>query len=340
MVGVERFVEQAALDPNVLAIKQTLYRTSGDSPVIDALVDAAEAGKQVVVIVEVKARFDEQANIGWARTLEKAGCHVVYGLVGLKTHCKICLVVRREGNQIRRYAHIGTGNYHPKTARAYEDLGLLTADPEIGADLTDLFNMLTGYSRQTAYRRLLVAPYGVRSGIIGRIEAQTALARAGRPALIQIKANSVVDEEVVDALYRASGAGVQVDLIVRGMCTLRPGVGGLSENIRVRSILGRFLEHSRIYRFGVGDATEVWIGSADLMHRNLDRRVEALVRVTDRSAQADLEALLDRSMSAGTTAFELQPDGSWTEPSDATETTGSEFPSGHLQDALLKSVVG
>jgi polyphosphate kinase len=338
--SVQRFVEQAALDPNVLAIKQTLYRTSGDSPVIDALVDAAEAGKQVVVIVEVKARFDEQANIGWARTLEKAGCHVVYGLVGLKTHCKICLVVRREGNQIRRYAHIGTGNYHPKTARAYEDLGLLTADPEIGADLTDLFNMLTGYSRQTAYRRLLVAPYGVRSGIIGRIEAQTALARAGRPALIQIKANSVVDEEVVDALYRASGAGVQVDLIVRGMCTLRPGVGGLSENIRVRSILGRFLEHSRIYRFGVGDATEVWIGSADLMHRNLDRRVEALVRVTDRSAQADLEALLDRSMSAGTTAFELQPDGSWTEPSDATETTGSEFPSGHLQDALLKSVVG
>ncbi len=340
--SVQRFIEQAALDPNVLAIKQTLYRTSGDSPVIDALVDAAEAGKQVVVIVEVKARFDEQANIGWARTLERAGCHVVYGLVGLKTHCKIALVVRQEGNQIRRYAHIGTGNYHPKTARLYEDLGLLTADPEIGADLTDLFNMLTGYSRQTAYRRLLVAPYGVRSGIVNRIEAQAALARAGEPSLIQLKLNSIVDEEVVDALYRASGAGVPIDLVIRGICVLRPGVPGLSQNIRVRSIVGRFLEHSRIYRFGVGDATEIWIGSADLMHRNLDRRVEALVRVTDATAQADIVDLLTRAMSEGTTAFELRPNGSWKEPSSGLPALDSsaQIVTGHLQEALLRSVVG
>jgi polyphosphate kinase len=330
--SVQRFIEQAAGDPDVLAIKQTLYRTSGDSPVIDALVDAAEAGKQVVVIVEVKARFDEQANIGWARTLEKAGCHVVYGLVGLKTHCKIALVVRREGNQIRRYAHIGTGNYHPKTARAYEDLGLLTADPEIGADLTDLFNMLTGYSRQTAYRRLLVAPYGVRSGLIARIEAQTELAKAGEPALVQIKCNALVDEETIDALYRASAAGVRVECVVRSMCALRPGVPGLSENIRVRSILGRFLEHSRIYRFGIGDATEVWIGSADIMHRNLDRRVEALVRVTDADAQASLDRLLTRAMSDQTIAFELQPDGSWIQPTGAPDAT-------LLQEALLGGIV-
>jgi polyphosphate kinase len=329
--SVQRFIEQAASDPNVLAIKQTLYRTSGDSPVIDALVDAAEAGKQVVVIVEVKARFDEQANIGWARTLEKAGCHVVYGLVGLKTHCKVALVVRQEGNQIRRYAHIGTGNYHPKTARAYEDLGLLTADPEVGADLTDLFNMLTGYSRQTAYRRLLVAPYGVRSGIISRIETETALAKAGQPALIQIKCNALVDEETIDALYRASIAGVRVDLLIRSSCALRPGVPGLSENIRVRSILGRFLEHSRIYRFGIGGASDIWIGSSDLMHRNLDRRIEALVRVTDAEAQASLDRFLKRAMSEHTIAFELQPDASWIlhKPPDAT----------NLQEAMLATIV-
>ena len=254
--SVQRFIEQAAADPNVLAIKQTLYRTSGDSPIVDALVDAAAAGKQVVVLVEVKARFDEVANIGWARTLERAGCHVVYGLVGLKTHCKTALVVRQEGNQIRRYCHIGTGNYHPKTARLYEDFGMLTADPEVGADLTDLFNVLTGYSRQTAYRRLLVAPHGIRSGLIERIEREAEHVRAGGPALVQFKVNSLVDEETVDALYRASQAGVQVDLIIRGMCTLRPGVPGLSENIRVRSILGRFLEHSRVFRFGSGDAAD------------------------------------------------------------------------------------
>jgi polyphosphate kinase len=331
--SVQRFIERAALDPNVLAIKQTLYRTSGDSPVIDALVDAAEAGKQVVVIVEVKARFDEQANIGWARTLEKAGCHVVYGLVGLKTHCKIALVVRQEGNQIRRYAHIGTGNYHPKTARLYEDLGLLTADPEIGADLTDLFNMLTGYSRQTAYRRLLVAPYGVRSGIVSRIETQAERARQGLPCLVQLKVNALVDEDVVDALYRASQAGVPIDLLVRGMCTLRPGVAGLSETVRVRSILGRFLEHSRIYRFGTGADSEFWIGSADMMHRNLDRRVEALVRVTDATSIAELEQLLELAMDPKTTAFELSADGAWT------EVPAGAGPSVHLHEALLRSVV-
>jgi len=341
--SVQRFIEQAADDPNVLAIKQTLYRTSGDSPVVDALIDAAEAGKQVVVLVEVKARFDEQANIGWARMLEKAGCHVVYGLVGLKTHCKTALVIRQEGNHIRRYAHIGTGNYHPRTARLYEDFGLLTADPEVGADLTDLFNVLTGYSRQTSYRRLLVAPYGVRAGIIERIERETKLAADGQPGLVQIKVNSLVDEEIIDALYRASRAGVRIELTVRGICTLRPGVPGLSDNIRVRSIVGRFLEHSRIFRFGNGSAgssaepdggPELWIGSADLMHRNLDRRVEALVRVTDPTAAAELETVLALSMSPQTRAFELGPDGNW-----QLSRPGADQPTQHLQDALLRRTV-
>jgi len=309
--SVQRFVEQAAADPNVLAIKQTLYRTSGDSPIVDALIDAAEAGKQVVVLVEVKARFDEVANIGWARMLEKAGCHVVYGLVGLKTHCKTALVVRAEGSHIRRYCHIGTGNYHPKTARLYEDLGLFTADPEVGADLTDLFNVLTGYSRQTAYRRLLLAPHGIRTGIIERIEREIEHARAGGSGLVQFKVNSLVDEDVVDALYRASQAGVRVDLVVRSMCALRPGVPGLSENIRVRSILGRFLEHSRVFRFGNNGSVEFWIGSADLMHRNLDRRVEALVQVTDPMAQETLDGVFELAMSDEVSAYELTPDGEW-----------------------------
>jgi polyphosphate kinase len=327
--SVQRFVEQAAADPNVLAIKQTLYRTSGDSPVVDALIDAAEAGKQVVVLVEIKARFDEVANIAWAKKLEKAGCHVVYGMVGLKTHCKTALVVRQEGGQIRRYAHIGTGNYHPKTARLYEDFGLLTADPEVGADLTDLFNVLSGYSRQTSYRRLLVAPHGVRAGIVERIEREAKLAADGRSALIQIKVNSLVDEEVIDALYRAGRAGVRVDLVIRGICALRPGVPGLSDNIRVRSILGRFLEHSRVFRFGT-DEPEVWIGSADLMHRNLDRRVEALVRVTDTTAQAELIGVLDMAMSEGTVAFELTSQGDWhqTRPRGAV----------HMQTALMRGL--
>ncbi|MBQ1075295.1 RNA degradosome polyphosphate kinase [Micromonospora sp. C31] len=333
--SVQRFVEQAAADPDVLAIKQTLYRTSGDSPIVDALVDAAAAGKQVVVLVEVKARFDEVANIGWARTLERAGCHVVYGLVGLKTHCKTALVVRQEGNQIRRYCHIGTGNYHPKTARLYEDFGMLTADPEIGADLTDLFNVLTGYSRQTAYRRLLVAPQGIRRGLIERIDREIAHVRLGMPGLVQIKVNSLVDEEITDALYRASRAGVHVDLVIRGMCTLRPGVPGLSENIRVRSILGRFLEHSRIFRFGNDGDAEFWMGSADLMHRNLDRRVEALVRVSDPVARAELDHVLTAAMSPDVDAFELAPDGTWSR-----RTGTAEEPPVHLQELLLRRVGG
>ncbi|GAA4676650.1 RNA degradosome polyphosphate kinase [Phytohabitans rumicis] len=328
--SVQRFIEQAAADPNVLAIKQTLYRTSGDSPIVDALVEAAAAGKQVVVLVEIKARFDEQANIGWARTLERAGCHVVYGLVGLKTHCKTALVVRQEGNQIRRYCHIGTGNYHPKTARLYEDYGMLTADPEVGADVTDLFNVLTGYSRQTAFRRLLVAPHGVRAGIVDRIDREIEHARLGGRGLVQIKVNSLVDEQVTDALYRASRAGVHVDLIIRGMCTLRPGVPGLSDNIRVRSILGRFLEHSRVFRFGNNGSTEFWIGSADLMHRNLDRRVEALVQVTDPVARAELDQVIGLAMSDECEAFELQPDGNWIRRRRDV----------HLQEALLRRIVG
>ncbi|PRY31228.1 polyphosphate kinase [Pseudosporangium ferrugineum] len=333
--SVQRFIEQAAADPNVLAIKQTLYRTSGDSPIVDALVDAAAAGKQVVVLVEVKARFDEVANIGWARTLERAGCHVVYGLVGLKTHCKTALVVRQEGNQIRRYCHIGTGNYHPKTARLYEDFGMLTADPEIGADVTDLFNVLTGYSRQTAFRRLLVAPHGVRRGLIERIEEQARIARAGGEALVQFKVNSLVDEETCDALYRASRDGVKVDLVIRGMCALRPGVPGLSENIRVRSIVGRFLEHSRVFRFGTGDDAEYWIGSADLMHRNLDRRVEALVRVTLPSAQNDLRNVLELAMSDESEGWDLDAEGTWHR-----RPVNPSQPHLHLQEALLRRVIG
>jgi polyphosphate kinase len=332
--SVQRFIEQAAADQSVLAIKQTLYRTSGDSPIVDALVAAAEAGKQVVVLVEVKARFDEEANIGWARKLERAGCHVVYGLIGLKTHCKTALVVREEAGQIRRYCHIGTGNYHPKTARLYEDLGLLTADIEVGADLTDLFNTLTGYSRQTSYRRLLVAPHGIRRGIIERIEREIEHARRGGEALVQIKANSLVDEQVVDALYRASQAGVKVDLIIRGMCTLKPGVAGLSENIRVRSILGRFLEHSRVFRFGNNGSSEFWIGSADPMHRNLDARVEALIQVVDDAARSELADLLAMAMSDEREAFDLGPDGTWSR-----RVSTPEAPLTDLQQALLQQVI-
>ena len=307
--SVQRFVEQAASDPHVLAIKQTLYRTSGDSPIVDALIDAAEAGKQVVALVELKARFDEQANIKWARALEKAGVHVVYGLVGLKTHCKTSLVVRQEGSTIRRYCHIGTGNYNPKTARLYEDVGLLTAEPSIGADLTDLFNVLTGYARQDTYRSLLVAPYGVRRGIVERINDEIEHQRAGRPAGIKVKLNSLVDEGVIDALYRASQAGVSIDIVVRGICALKPGIPGLSENIRVRSILGRFLEHSRVFIFtGSG---EYWIGSADMMHRNLDRRVEVQVRVTDPRLTAQLDDMFHSALDPATRCWILAPNGDW-----------------------------
>ena len=308
---VERLTVEAAADPRVLAIKQTLYRTSDTSSIVEALIDAAEAGKQVVVVVELKARFDERANIIWARKLEESGCHVVYGFVDLKTHCKMALVVREEPDgTLRRYCHIGTGNYNPSTARLYEDFGLLTADSTVGGDATDLFNRLTGYSKKSSYRRFLVAPDALRAGLLERIEAQTARCREGKPARIQLKCNAIVDEAVIDALYRASRAGVPVDLWVRGICAVRPGVPGLSENIRVRSILGRFLEHSRIYAFGNGDH-EVWIGSADLMHRNLDRRVELLVRVTDPDQQTELRSLIDMAMDETTSSWWLSGGGTW-----------------------------
>ncbi|MCT1712736.1 RNA degradosome polyphosphate kinase [Dietzia cinnamea] len=306
---VQRFIEQAAADEDVLAIKQTLYRTSGDSPIVNALVDAAAAGKQVVALVEIKARFDEQNNIRWARELEQAGVHVVYGLLGLKTHCKTCLVVRKEGDRLQRYAHIGTGNYNPKTARLYEDVGLFTADEEVVSDLTDLFNHLTGFSNVSKYRRLLVAPEGIRSGIIERIDREIALAEEGHEAGIRLKANALVDEQVIDALYRASQAGVPVEIVVRGICSLRAGVPGLSENIHVRSILGRFLEHSRILHFRGAD--EVFIGSADMMHRNLDRRVEVMVTVTDPRLKEQIHRVFDSALDPATRSFHLQPDATW-----------------------------
>ena len=308
--SVQRFIEQAAADPNVLAIKQTLYRTSGDSPIVRALINAADSGKQVVAMVEIKARFDEQANIRWARELEQAGVHVVYGYVGLKTHCKTCLVVRREGSAIRRYCHIGTGNYNGKTARLYEDVGLLTAAPDIGADLTDLFNSLTGYSRKVAYRNLLVAPHSIRTGIIERVEREVEAHRQSGDGRIRMKMNALVDEQVIDALYRASQAGVRVEIVVRGICALRPGAEGFSENISVRSILGQFLEHSRIIHFG--RINEFWIGSADMMHRNLDRRVEALVQVKDPRLTAYLDELFESALDPSTRCWELGSDGQWT----------------------------
>ena len=337
---VERLIEEAAADPRVLAIKQTLYRTGGVSPIVEALIDAAEAGKQVVVVMEIKARFDERANITWARKLEQAGCHVVYGIVGKKTHAKLMLIVREEADgTLRRYCHIGTGNYHPTTARTYEDFGLLTANLAVGEDVTDLFNHLTGYSRNNRYRRLLDAPQALRAGIVGRIGRQAARARAGKPSRIMFKCNALTDEVVIDALYRASQAGVPVDLWVRGMCALKPGVEGLSPTVRVRSVLGRFLEHSRVYAFGTGEPdpdpdpsdgtangrddgnrddgnkdgdNEVWLGSADMMHRNLDRRVESLVLVTDQGHCTRIRELLARGMDDDTSSWRLDADGDWT----------------------------
>ncbi|PKQ27005.1 MAG: RNA degradosome polyphosphate kinase [Actinobacteria bacterium HGW-Actinobacteria-4] len=309
--SVQAFLAQAAVDPRVLAIKQTLYRTSGDSPIVDALIEAARNGKQVLALVEIKARFDEQRNISWARKLEQAGVHVVYGLVGLKTHCKLSLVVRQEEDGLVRYCHIGTGNYHPRTARLYEDYGLLTRDPDVGADLTKLFNQLSGYAPKAKFKRLIVAPTGVRLGLIERIEAEAERARRGEEAWVKIKSNAIVDEKTMDALYRASQAGVTVDLVIRGICSLRPGVPGLSENIRVRSILGRFLEHSRIYAFANGGEPDVFIGSADLMHRNLDRRIEALIAITDPDQVATLLENIDMSMSDKYSGWELQEDGAW-----------------------------
>ena len=304
--SVQQFIAQAAADPDVLAIKQTLYRTSGDSPIVDSLIDAAEAGKQVLAIVEIKARFDEQANISWARKLEQAGVHVVYGQVGLKTHCKLVLVVRQEAEGLRRYCHVGTGNYNPGTARYYEDLGLLTCSSDVGQDLTRLFNQLSGYAPKSRFHRLLVAPRSIRTGLIELIDAEIANAQAGNEAWIRFKMNSIVDEATIDALYRASQAGVQVDLVVRGICGLKAGVPGLSENIRVRSILGRFLEHSRIYAFAGGGHPVVYLGSADLMHRNLDRRVEVLVRVVDAGQISTLISLLEMSVDDGTSTWWLE----------------------------------
>lgn len=319
--SVQAFLEQAAADPKVLAIKQTLYRTSGDSPIIDALIDAAHAGKQVLALVEIKARFDEQANIKWARKLERAGVHVVYGIVGLKTHSKLLLVVRSEDDGLRRYCHIGTGNYNPKTARQYTDLGLLTCDPVVGQDMTRLFNQLSGYAPNSSFHRLLVAPRTVRSGLIERIQREEQAARDGKETWIKIKVNSLVDERCIDALYRASQAGVKIEIVERGICALKPGVPGLSENIKVRSILGRFLEHSRIFAFansqgpqigeGPVSGPEVWIGSADLMHRNLDRRVEALVRITDPTEIQQLIDYVDLQMADSTSSWHMQADGGY-----------------------------
>jgi polyphosphate kinase len=314
--SVQRFIEQAAADPQVLAIKQTLYRTSGDSPIVTALIEAAEAGKQVVVLVEIKARFDEEANISWARSLERAGCHVVYGLVGLKTHCKTALVVRREHGVLRRYCHVGTGNYNPKTARIYEDLGILTADPRVGADLTDLFNTLTGYSRQTNYRMLMVAPHGIRTGLIEKIRREARHAAEGKPSGIRFKLNSLVDERIIDALYGASAAGVPIELLIRGICALRPGVPGLSETIRVRSIVGRFLEHSRVMSFHNDGDPEWWLGSADLMHRNLDRRVEVLLRICDEPARREMTHIFEAAMAPDVKSWQLGGEGSWTRTGD------------------------
>ncbi|MFV0320150.1 MAG: RNA degradosome polyphosphate kinase [Microbacterium sp.] len=309
--SVQAFLEQAARDPHVLAIKQTLYRTSGDSPVVQALIDAAEAGKQVLALVEVKARFDEANNIVWARKLEKAGVHVVYGLVGLKTHCKLVNVIREEDGVLRSYSHIGTGNYNPKTSRIYEDFGLFTVDGQGGRDLTRLLHELSGYAIEKKFKRLLVAPLHLRKGLLRLIDKERRNAAEGKPAGIRIKVNSMVDEQIIDALYRASQAGVPVEIWVRGICSLRPGVEGMSENIVVRSILGRYLEHSRLFAFRHNDDPQVYIGSADMMHRNLDRRVEALVRVAAPEHIAELHTLFDLAMSDGTSSWHLGPDGEW-----------------------------
>jgi polyphosphate kinase len=329
--SVQLFLEQAAKDPHVLAIKQTLYRTSGDSPIVDALITAAEEGKQVLALVEIKARFDEQNNIEWSRKLEEAGVHVVYGLVGLKTHSKLSLVVRNDGDRLRRYCHIGTGNYHPKTARLYEDFGLLTCNPEVGVDISNLFNVLSGYSLNTEYNRLLVAPQSMRNGLIERIDREIEHAQQGRPSGIRIKCNALVDERIIDALYRADQAGVPVDVFVRGICALRPGVPGMSEHTQVISILGRFLEHSRAVCFTNGGDHEVWIGSADMMHRNLDRRVETLVRLVDQDERRTVSEMFDLAMAPTTSSWHLQPDGQWVR-----RTTGDDGqPLADYQETLI-----
>ncbi len=333
--SVERFVEQAVADPNVLAIKQTVYRTSDDSPLVPGLIRAAERGKQAVCLVEIKARFDERANVQWARSMEEAGVHVVYGLPSLKTHAKCILVVRREGEGVRHYVHIGTGNYHPKNARLYTDFGLLTCDDRIGADVADMFNFLTGFARPRAYRRVLVAPAHMRNGILEEIERTVAAHREGKHARIRMKMNSLVDRACIQALYRASQAGVPVEINPRGICCLRPGVPGVSENVSVVSIVGRFLEHSRIYAFERDDDTKVYIGSADLMPRNLDTRVELLVPVQDDALRADLIDTLDRCFADDVNAWDLGEDGRWTRrrPDGESHSVQRELMAGHAARA-------
>ena len=309
--SVEAFIAQAASDPDVLGIKQTLYRTSGNSPIVASLIRAAEAGKQVAALVELKARFDEEANIGWAKALEDAGVHVVYGVMGFKTHSKTALVLRREGAEVRRYCHIGTGNYNSKTARIYEDVGLLTSNEDLAADVGDLFNFLTGFSRQGPFRELLVSPGTLRRGLLEQIEAESRRGPAGR---IIIKANGLTDPEMIDALYRASQAGVPIDLAIRGMCCLRPGIPGLSDTISVRSIVGEFLEHSRIYTFGRRDdegGPRVFMGSADLMERNLDRRIEAVTPIYAPALKEQLLEVLDLNLEDDVNTWLLGPDRRW-----------------------------
>jgi polyphosphate kinase len=309
--SVVNFLENAARDPHVLAIKQTLYRTSGDSPIVQALIEAAEAGKQVLAVIEIRARFDEMANVRWARKLEEVGVHVVYGLMGLKTHAKLSLVVREEGDTLRRYCHVGTGNYNPKTARFYDDLGILSADPVLGEDLSRLFNELSGYSTKHEYSRLLVAPHSMRKGLIARIKRETRHHLDGKPAWIRFKLNSLLDEEIIDHLYEAADAGVKVEIIVRGICSIRLNTQARRENIKVRSILGRFLEHSRIYYFRNGGAEDYFIGSADMMHRNLDRRVESLVLIESEKHKQRLAAILDDSVSDNYSTWKLTDENSW-----------------------------
>ncbi len=331
--SVLRFLEAAATDPDVLAIKQTLYRTSGDSPIVNALIEAAEAGKQVLAVIEIRARFDEQANVRWARKLEDVGVHVVYGLVGFKTHAKLSLVVRQEGSVVRRYCHVGTGNYHPKTARMYEDLGILSAEDQLGEDLNILFNQLSGFAPQSTYNRLLVAPRTIRPGLLEKINREIENKKAGKHAFIRLKLNSLLDEEFVEALYLASMAGVEIDLVVRGICAILPGIPGVSENIRVRSVLGRFLEHSRIFHFANGGDDEIYIGSADLMDRNLNRRVESLVRVARDEHKKELLKIFDLYLSSNTAAWHLLPDGKWLRVNQ--DPTGS--PLAELQSVMIDS---
>jgi polyphosphate kinase len=309
--SVVRFLEAAATDPHVLAIKQTLYRTSGDSPIVNALIEAAEAGKQVLAVIEIRARFDEQANVRWARKLEDVGVHVVYGLVGFKTHAKLSLIVREEGAKVRRYSHVGTGNYNPKTARLYEDLGILSADDQLGEDLNILFNQLSGFAPQSSFNRLLVAPRTIRPQLLEKIDREIENKKSGKHAFIRLKLNSLLDEEFVEALYRASIAGVEVDLVIRGICALLPGIPGVSENIRVRSVLGRFLEHSRIFHFANSGDDEIYIGSADLMERNLNRRVESLVRIKRKEHKDSLVKIFDSYIASTTAGWHLLPNGKW-----------------------------